>query len=123
MVVLNLLGKIEPICISQKLKLYVSNLPQTEDNNWMSHLVEEMEIALNKEMKLFNKEMIEADEKLKSYCILHKLSPEETDCMELFKLVYSKDVCWVTDGALKPTYPMIEAGTITTNAIYQKNIY
>ena len=84
---------------------------------------EEMEIALNKEMKLFNKEMIEADEKLKSYCILHKLSPEETDCMELFKLVYSKDVCWVTDGALKPTYPMIEAGTITTNAIYQKNIY
>ena len=42
MVVLNLLGKIEPICISQKLKLYVSNLPQTEDNNWMSHLVEEM---------------------------------------------------------------------------------
>ena len=58
MVVLNLLGKIEPICISQKLKLYVSNLPQTEDNNWMSHLVEEMEIALK--LSAVKSEMYEA---------------------------------------------------------------
>ena len=46
MVILNLLGKIEPICISQKLKLYISNLPKDEDNDWNSHLIEEMEIAL-----------------------------------------------------------------------------
>lgn len=46
MVILNLLGKIEPICISQKLKLYVANLPKDDDNDWNAHLVEEMEIAL-----------------------------------------------------------------------------
>lgn len=27
MVILNMFGKIEPICISQKMKLYISNLP------------------------------------------------------------------------------------------------
>ena len=85
---------------------------------------EEMEIALNKEMKLFNKEMIEADEKLKSYCALHKLNPEETDCVELFKLVYSKDICWVTDGTLiGETYSMINTGIITTDAAkYNKSM-
>lgn len=46
MVVLNLLGKIEPICISQKLKLYIANLPKGDFNNWNGGLVEEMEDAL-----------------------------------------------------------------------------
>lgn len=46
MVVLNLLGKIQPICISKKLKLYIANLPKGEINNWNAHLVEEMETAL-----------------------------------------------------------------------------
>ena len=36
--------------------------------------------------------------------------------MELFKIVYSKDECLIADGALRTTYSMIEAGTITTNA-------
>ena len=96
---------------------------------------DEMEIALNEGMKIFNKEMIETDEKLKSYCVLHKLSLEETDCMELFKLVYAVEECWVADGKLRGTsYTIendtgtikaitIETGTITTNAIYQKNMY
>ena len=46
MVILNLLGKIQPICISQKLKLYISNLPKGDFNNWNGHLVEEMEDIL-----------------------------------------------------------------------------
>ena len=46
MVILNIMGKIEPICISHKLKLYISNLPNSEINNWNAHLVEEMETAL-----------------------------------------------------------------------------
>lgn len=88
---------------------------------------DEMEIALTNEMKSFNKEIIEADEKLKSYCLLHKLNPEETDCMELFKLVYSTDGCVVANGTLMgTTYSVIDSGTITTNAdnvtIYKNNV-
>lgn len=46
MVILNLLGKIEPICISQKLKLYIANLLKGDFNNWNGSLVEEMEDIL-----------------------------------------------------------------------------
>ena len=35
--------------------------------------------------------------------------------MELFKIVYSKDECWIADGTLiGATYSMINTGTITT---------
>lgn len=46
MVILNIMGKIEPICISHKLKLYIANLPNGEANDWLAHLVEEMDTAL-----------------------------------------------------------------------------
>ena len=46
MVVLSIYGKIEPMCISQKLKLYVSNLPREEHNNWNKELFCEFEEAL-----------------------------------------------------------------------------
>lgn len=44
--------------------------------------------------------------------------------MELFKIVYSKDECWVADGALiGTTYSMINTGTITTDATkYNKSM-
>lgn len=38
MVVLNIYGKIEPICISEKLKLYVKNLPCEEHDNWQDYI-------------------------------------------------------------------------------------
>ena len=34
MVVLNFYGKIEPICISEKLGLYIANLPNEEYNEY-----------------------------------------------------------------------------------------
>ena len=46
MVVLNIFGKIEPICISDKLKLYISNLPNEENNDWNKELVDEMRAAM-----------------------------------------------------------------------------
>lgn len=46
MVVLNMFGKIEPICISQKMKLYISNLPSSKENNWNSYVVTEFKNAL-----------------------------------------------------------------------------
>ena len=44
--------------------------------------------------------------------------------MELFKLVYSKEECWVADGTLiGATYSMINTGTITTDATkYNKSM-
>ena len=38
MVVLSIYGKIDRICISHKLKLYISNLPEEEHNQWNSYL-------------------------------------------------------------------------------------
>ena len=44
--------------------------------------------------------------------------------MELFKIVYSKDECWIADGTLiGATYSMINTGTITTDATkYNKSM-
>lgn len=48
MIVINAYGKIEPVCISQKLKLYISNLPCSEDDDWNEELKQEMKLALTK---------------------------------------------------------------------------
>lgn len=45
MVVLNIYGKIKPICISKKLGLYISNLPKEKDNDWNHILYEEIILA------------------------------------------------------------------------------
>ena len=44
--------------------------------------------------------------------------------MELFKIVYSKDECWIADGTLiGETYSMINTGIITTDAAkYNKSM-
>ena len=44
--------------------------------------------------------------------------------MELFKIVYSKDECWIADGTLiGATYSMINTGIITTDAAkYNKSM-
>ena len=47
MVVLNFYGKIEPTCISQKLGLYIANLPNEEYNQWRDDLAEELELAVS----------------------------------------------------------------------------
>ena len=39
MIVLNIYGKIKPICISNKLKLYLGNLPNEKENDWNSMLL------------------------------------------------------------------------------------
>lgn len=46
------------------------------------------EVKLDKLIKEFNETMIESNEKLKAYCEVHKLYKPETDCIELFKVVY-----------------------------------
>lgn len=46
MVVLNFYGKIDPICISKKLGLYISNLPNVTHNEWRDSLADELELAV-----------------------------------------------------------------------------
>lgn len=73
-----------------------------------SKIIEEIDV--NKEdslsvcaeqIKAFNKMMIESNNKLMSYCDLHKLSYEDTDCIELFKLVFPDEECVIVDGIMK----------------------
>lgn len=49
----------------------------------------------------FNEQMILSNEKLKAYCDLHKMSYTDTDCIELFKLVYPNEKYEVVDGTMR----------------------
>lgn len=53
------------------------------------------------QIKAFNKMMIESNNKLMSYCDLHKLAYEDTDCIELFKLVFPNEEYVIEDGVMK----------------------
>lgn len=77
------------------LELYTDKVVETIDVN-----KEEAKSELEQEVKSFNKTMIESNEKLKSYCDIHKLSYEDTDCFELFKLVYPGHSYIITKGKL-----------------------
>jgi len=46
MVVLNFYGKIQPICISKKLGLYLANVPDEEQNEWREELANVLELAV-----------------------------------------------------------------------------
>lgn len=45
MVVLNFYGTIPKICISKKLGLYISNLPNEDENDWLTYLANELKYS------------------------------------------------------------------------------
>lgn len=53
MVILNIYGKISPICISNKLNIFISNLPRQQDNDWNQELIEDMQQEI-KERAIFS---------------------------------------------------------------------
>ncbi len=53
------------------------------------------------QIRAFNKMMIESNSKLMAYCDLHKLVYEDTDAIELFKLVFPNEEYVIEDGAMK----------------------
>lgn len=61
---------------------------------------ENAESILNKHVKAFNKMMIESNDQLRAYCDLHKLSYEDTDCIELFKLVFPGKMYVIKNGIM-----------------------
>lgn len=71
-------------------------------------IVEEIDVdkedalsILEGQIKAFNKMMIESNNRLMAYCDLHKLSYEDTDCIELFNLVFPDDEYVIEDGVMK----------------------
>lgn len=62
------------------------------------------ESICNEQIKAFNKMMIESNEQLKAYCDLHKLVYEESDCIDLFKLVFPNKEYEIVDGVMKVKY-------------------
>lgn len=69
---------------------------------------------LDGQIKAFNKMMIESNNRLMAYCDLHKLSYEDTDCIELFKLVFPDDEYVIENGVMK----VKEKPQITTSSLY-----
>ena len=69
---------------------------------------------LEAQIKAFNKMMIESNNRLMAYCDLHKLSYEDTDCIELFKLVFPDDEYVIENGVMKAK----EKPQITTSSLY-----
>ena len=49
----------------------------------------------------FNEMMIESNEKMKSYCDLHKLGYKDTDCIKLFQLLYPNEMYEIVDGVMR----------------------
>lgn len=59
------------------------------------------EMIFNNELAGFNAAMINSNDAMLTYCKLHKLFPEDTDCIELFKLVYPGETYEIVDGVMK----------------------
>lgn len=55
----------------------------------------------NYAIKQFNKQMIMSNDQLKAYCNLHKLSYEDTNCVELFTVVFPGEQYEIKDGKMK----------------------
>lgn len=62
---------------------------------------EEAKNELEELLCMFNEQIISSDERLTNYCNLHKLKPENTDCEELFDLVYPNCVFYIDDDTGK----------------------
>lgn len=72
---------------------------------------------LEGQIKAFNKMMIESNNRLMTYCDLHKLSYEDTDCIELFKLVFPDDEYVIDNGIMK----VKEKPKFTSSSLYADN--
>ena len=80
------------------MMLYSDKVISTKEVN-----KEESEKKCTELTKLFNKEMIESDEKLKDHCDLYNLNYEDTDVEKLFNEVYPaelKVVMNIVDGKI-----------------------
>lgn len=113
MVVLNFYGRIKPICISKKLGLFISNLPEEEGNEWQSELCDELlmqETVGNIEKKRLGFEQQNEIAKLYSRLFLCHKPCEKADDKVIRKIVENM-ICVYFDYS----YDDMPLGDWTTN--------
>lgn len=66
MLVLDIYGKIEKTCISKKLGLYISNLPNEEFNEWKDSLAEELLDGAERYVKTLERSQIKRENPLRT---------------------------------------------------------
>lgn len=109
---IRLFGKLNQINISANETVFIEEEIFRADLNEMhlhtNKIIEEIEVDKEKvlsvyktQLRLFNRKMIESNDKLRRYCDLHKLQYEDTDCIELFKLLFPDDEYVIEDGTMK----------------------
>ena len=78
----------------------------------------DVEYGVDNLIREFNKAMIESNEEMLRYAKLHKLILEDTDCEELFKLVYPNSCFKIEDGKMvvDDNYYTIKSDYITCNS-------
>lgn len=90
MVVLNIYGKIKPICISKKLGLYIANLPNEEHNNWNDELYKEVLLAkktIDQNSKKYNlKSSFDVEKFYSNVCSSTKVE-NMSNCSMIHKIV------------------------------------
>ena len=74
---------------------------------------EEAEKLLKEELKAFNKTMIESNDRMYKYCKLHKLNPEETDCCDLFHILYPNQNYVIINNKMIPKDTNITKVTVS----------
>lgn len=62
---------------------------------------EASEEILSEQIRAFNSMMITSNEKLQAYCDVHNLAYEDTDVIELFKIVFPNEKYEIVDGVMK----------------------
>lgn len=100
MVVLNIYAKTEPLCISKKLGLYISNLPNEEKNNWNSELVKEMYYSQKRLLLEYERHNIKRDINISDF--YHNIFPNaklEKDSAEkdLLQKIVDNMICIYMD--------------------------
>lgn len=83
----------------------------------------DMIIVFSEHNRAFNSAMITSNEKLRSYCDIHKLPYEDTDAIKLFKVVFPENQYEIIDGVIMPKnecinrpYSTFEHGSWITTA-------
>ena len=95
-----------------EVHLFSDYVVREEELNFES----EIEFEVDNLIREFNKTMIESNEKMLRYAKLHKLFLEDTDCEELFKLVYPNKICKIENGKM-----VVLDGSFTVKSDYITN--
>lgn len=74
-------------------------------------------------MREFNSQMIESNDRLKAYCNVNKLNPEETDVTELWKVVFGDTPYMINDGKITELKSSVSiAAGFTTLTLNRKDL-